>query len=95
MRKEDTFGLDIKKLLTPHGNLMVVKHNLFEGDDYGKRAYVVDLDGVGYRFLRGRDTKLHTSIQANDKDSRKDEYRTEMGFVRKAEKIHGRIKNAA
>jgi hypothetical protein len=95
MRKEDTFGLDIKKLLTPHGSLMIVKHNLFEGATYGKRAYVVDLDAVGYRFLKGRDTKLHTAIQANDKDSRKDEYRTEMGFVRKSEKVHGRITNAA
>jgi hypothetical protein len=93
--KDQTFGLDINRLLTPHGSLMVVKHNLFEGDTYGKRAYVVDLDNVGYRFLRGRDTKLMTNIQANDKDSRKDEYLTEMGFVRRLEKTHGRIKNAA
>jgi hypothetical protein len=93
--KDQTFGLDINRLLTPHGSLMVVKHNLFEGDTYGKRAYVVDLDNVGYRFLRGRDTKLMTNIQANDKDSRKDEYLTEMGLVRKLEKTHGRITNAA
>jgi hypothetical protein len=93
--KDQTFGLDINRLLTPHGSLMVVKHNLFEGDTYGKRGYVIDLDNVGYRFLRGRDTKLMTNIQANDKDSRKDEYLTEMGLVRRLEKTHGRIKNAA
>lgn len=93
--KDQTFGLDINRLLTPHGSLMVIKHNLFEGDTYGKRAYAVDLDNVGYRFLRGRDTKLMTNIQANDKDSRKDEYISEVGLVRRLEKTHGRIKNAA
>jgi len=92
---DETFGLSVQRLLTPHGVLMVVKHNLFEGDTYGKRAYVVDLDNVGYRFLKSRDTKLQTNIQANDKDARKDEYLTEMGLVRRLEKTHGRIKNGA
>lgn len=95
MPKEKTFGIDIQRLLTPHGELMVTKHNLLEGDTYGKRAYVLDLDNIGYRFLKGRDTKLMTNIQANDKDARKDEYLTEFGFVRVQEKTHGRIKNAA
>jgi len=92
---DQSLGLNVQRLITPHGDLMVVKHNLFEGDTYGKRAYVVDLENVGYRFLRGRDTKLFTNIQANDKDARKDEYRTDMGMVRRLEKTHGRIKNAA
>jgi hypothetical protein len=92
---DETFGLSVQRLLTPHGVLMIVKHNLFEGDTYGKRAYVVDLDNVGYRFLKGRDTKLKTNIQANDKDARKDEYLTEMGLVRRLEKTHGRIVNGA
>lgn len=92
---DDSFGLAVKRLITPHGDLMVIKHNLFEGDTYGKRAYVVDMENLGYRFLRGRDTKLFTNIQANDKDGRKDEYRTDMGLVRRLEKTHGRIKNAA
>lgn len=95
VNKEEAFGLNIRRLITPHGDLMVMTHDLFEGDTYGKRAYVVDLDGLGYRFLRGRDTKLHTNIQSPGADSRKDEYRSEVGLVRKVEKIHGRITNAA
>lgn len=93
--KDDTFGIDIIRLLTPHGVLMVTKHNLLEGTTHGKYAYVLDMDNLGYRFLKGRDTKLKTNIQANDKDARKDEYITEFGLFRAHENTHGRITNAA
>ena len=93
--KDDTFGIDIVRLLTPHGVLMVTKHNLLEGTTHGKYAYVLDMDNLGYRFLKGRDTKLKTNIQANDKDARKDEYITEFGLFRAHENTHGRITNAA
>ena len=93
--KDDTFGIDIVRLLTPHGVLMVTKHNLLEGVTHGKYGFVLDMDNLGYRFLKGRDTKLKTNIQANDKDARKDEYITEFGLFRVHENTHGRITNAA
>lgn len=93
--KDDTFGIDIVRLLTPHGVLMVTKHNLLEGTTHGKYGFVLDMDNLGYRFLKGRDTKLKTNIQANDKDARKDEYITEFGLFRAFEETHGRITNAA
>lgn len=93
--KDDTFGIDIIRLLTPHGVLMVTKHNLLEGTTHGKYGFVLDMDNLGYRFLKGRDTKLKTNIQANDKDARKDEYITEFGLFRAHENTHGRITNAA
>ena len=93
--KDDTFGIDIVRLLTPHGVLMVTKHNLLEGTTHGKYGFVLDMDNLGYRFLKGRDTKLKTNIQANDKDARKDEYITEFGLFRAHENTHGRITNAA
>lgn len=95
MPKDDTFGINIMRLLTPHGELLVTKHNLLEGTTHGKMGFVLDLDNLGYRFLKGRDTKLKTNIQANDKDARKDEYITEMGLFRAFEETHGKITNAA
>lgn len=92
---DKTFGIAIDRLLTPHGTFNVVKHNLFEGNQYAKLAMVVDLDNVGYAYLRDRDTKLRMNIQANDSDTRKDEYLTEMGFFRAQERTHGKINNAA
>jgi hypothetical protein len=95
VRDDQTFGLKISRLETPHGDAMLIKHNLFEGAEYAKYAYVVDPANIGWRYLRGRNTKFLSDIQENDKDGRKFEYLTEGGFMRKGEKTHARIKNAA
>jgi hypothetical protein len=95
VRDDQTFGVNISRLETPHGDFMVIKHNLFEGAEYAKYAYVVDPANIGWRYLRGRNTKFLSDIQENDRDGRKFEYLTEGGLMRKGEKTHGRIKNAA
>lgn len=92
-QKEDTFGMSVSRLVTPHGRLRVVTHDLLEGDVFGGYGFIVDLDNIGYRFLRGRDVKLMQNIQANDADSRKDEYLGEIGMFRALEKTHGLITN--
>ena len=90
MPKEQTLGMDIKKLNTPHGTLRIMNHDLLEGPVYGANAYAVDLDNVGYRHMEGRDNKLHINIQENDRDGRKDEYLGEIGCFRVLEETHGR-----
>jgi hypothetical protein len=95
VRDDQTFGVNISRLETPHGDFMVIKHNLFEGAEYAKYAYVVDPANIGWCYLRGRNTKFLSDIQENDRDGRKFEYLTEGGLMRKGEKTHGRIKNAA
>jgi hypothetical protein len=92
---DKTFGIAINRLLTPHGVFNVVKHDLFEGDTHAKMGLVVDIDNLGYAFLRDSDTKLRMNIQANDSDTRKDEYLTEMGLFRAHERTHGKISNMA
>ena len=94
-RSDKTLGVKITRLETPHGDLNIIAHDLLEGDKYGGYGYVVDMNNVGYRFLRNRDVKLKTNIQANDSDTRKDEYLGEVGFWRSLEKTHGRFTNAA
>ena len=92
---ENSFGIDISRLITPHGNLMVVKHHLFDGASHQNLALMVDIDNVGYVFLNGRDTKLVQNIQTPGDDLRKDEWFTECGLVRPQEETHGYITNAA
>jgi len=76
------FGLNIVKYISPHGDINMVKHPMFEGNVFGYYCAVIDLadDVVQYRFLRGRDTSLKQNIQENDEDSTKDEYFSEVGI---------------
>jgi len=85
---DKTFGIDVKEYLTGHGTLLIVKHDLLE-QSYAGYAFAIDPEYLSIRTMKGRDTKLHTNIQANDEDSRKDEYRTDVGFELKLEKAHG------
>ena len=93
--EKEAYGLALSQLITPHGEYLVHKHHLLEGDTYSKRAYIVDIDNVGYAFLQGRDTKLLAGIESPGDDVFKDEYLSEVGFIRMQEKTHGRWKNAS
>lgn len=94
-RTDTTLGMEITRVKTPHGELNLISHDLLEGDEYGGRIYVVDMNNVGYRYLRNSDMKLKTNIQANDVDGRKDQYIGEIGLFRTLEETHGRFTNAA
>ena len=53
--------------------------------DYGM---VIDPENVRYCHLDGRDTKLKTNIQENDRDGIKDEYLTECSLEVRLPKTH-------
>lgn len=84
---DKTYGISLKEYLSGHGSLYLVKHDLLE-EDYSGFGFAIDVDNIQYRPLRDRDTKLNTNIQANDSDTRKDEYFTEAGIAIKLEKAH-------
>jgi hypothetical protein len=92
---EKTFGLRVMQYISPHGTLNLVTHYLLEGSTLGGQIWIMDTDVVTYRYLQnkrgGRDTALHTEIQANDVDGRKDEYLTECGLQFGLEKRHGKV----
>lgn len=78
---EKTFGISIMEYLTPFGTVNLVTMNLFtEVTLYSGYAYLIDVEGLGYRYLDNSDTKLKTNIQANDADGQEDEYITECGL---------------
>lgn len=79
--KDKTFGIDVQQWLTPFGMVNIVLQNLFaETSVYSGYAYLVDIEGIEYRYLANSDTKLRTNIQANDADGEEDEYLTECGI---------------
>lgn len=93
--KADAFGINVKRIITPHGNYLVTKHHLMSGDTYKKEALIIDPENVGYVTLSGRGTKLRTNIQANDADTREDEFLTEAGIKRRLEVTHAKWTNAS
>jgi hypothetical protein len=58
---------------------------------YGSWAFVVDMDYIKYRPLRGRSTKLLRNIQAPDADTVEEEYLTEFSLEVQQEKVHAVI----
>lgn len=78
---EKTFGISIMEYLTPFGTVNIVNMNLFtEVTLYSGYAYLIDIEGLAYRYIENSDTKLKTNIQANDADGQEDEYLTECGL---------------
>jgi hypothetical protein len=74
--QDKKYGLNMTTLVSPYGELKIVRHPLFT-DGLANRTYVLDMETIDYVALRGRDTKLKENIQNNDEDGRRDEYLTE------------------
>jgi hypothetical protein len=90
-----TFGIDVRSLVTPFGEYMIVPHKLMEGDTWKKQALIADLSNLGYRYLKDSDTQLRTNIQAPDADGRKDEILSDVGLFRVLEETHAKWTGAA
>jgi hypothetical protein len=89
--REQTFGLNITRYISPHGELNIIKHRLLE-KAYDGWAIGLDLKNLWYRPLQGRDTILKTNIQDNDEDAEKDEYITECGLMLTLGQTHAIMK---
>lgn len=84
-----TYGMDISTYVAGSAKLEVIDHPLLE-NGYEGYFYIVDPDGMKYRPLRGRGTKLLTNVQANDEDGRKDMFITEASFQFALDKVHAK-----
>jgi len=82
-RAQGSFGHQVTKVDTIHGNITLIKEPLFRGLASGFMC-MVDLDHVSYRPLVGnglnRDTHIVTNVQSDDEDLRKDMILTEAGL---------------
>jgi hypothetical protein len=90
-----SYGLNVRRLVSPHGNLNIVTHYGLTGSTYGGYAVIVDLSNIKRRPLANsagsRDTHIRANIQAPDADTKKSEFLTEVGLVVAQEKSHGYI----
>lgn len=85
--KDKTYGIAVTQFISPHGTVNLVNCQLFgETTAYAGVAYLVDLDGVKYRYLANRDTKLKTHIEDPSADGEEDEYVSEVGLHFEQEK---------
>ena len=73
--------MKISEWVTIHGTIKVVYNPIFVGDLAGY-AYCIDMGNYGYRYIRNRDTKLLTNVQANDTDGEVDQWLSTYGLYR-------------
>ena len=93
-KSNGTFGHQVTKIETVHGDLSLVKEPLFRGFSSGF-CMIVDLDHCSYRPLVGnglnRDTSITTNVQQADEDLRKDMILTEAGLEVSLPETHALI----
>jgi len=90
---EETYGIRTTRLITPHGDFMLVRHNFLENQEYSAYGISVDMSAVKARPLRGRDTALKPDIHGNDVDGQIDQYLTELGLQVEQPERHAILKN--
>lgn len=83
---DSALGLETTELRSPLGRLFLAHAPLFDDTAvYSGYVAVVDMDTVKKRYLAGgvggsRDTHFVDNIQENDRDGKKGEYRSEIGW---------------
>lgn len=91
---EETYGIDMKEYISPHGRLMIVHDDMLTGP-FADRSFIADIKNIDYGPLQGLDTKLSQNIQENDRHGWKDEYYTYLTARFRLEATHGVIYNIA
>lgn len=77
---ERKFGVRITTYESPYGDLLFMRHPLFDGEVWGGYALGLNLNDAQYRFMKGRDMVARESIQANDLDGWWGEYLQDCGY---------------
>lgn len=91
---KDTYGMDVRALITPFGTLYLKTHPLMsQNSTLRYNMLIVDVPNLMYRYLRGRDMDLLTNRQDNDEDARKDEWFGECGLELNLPESHMYIQN--
>lgn len=89
---DTVLGLKVKKIQTTHGDVMLVDHPLFEGENRDK-AFLVDMNHVRYAYHQGRDTQLRRDIGTPSVDGKTHEILTDCGLEVSMPLAHGFLYN--
>lgn len=84
-----SYGMDIATYVAGSARLEIIDHPLLE-NGYEGYFYIVDPDGMKYRPLRGRGTRLRQNIGEDKTDGTTDEYITEASFQYALDKVHAK-----
>lgn len=84
----EKYGVNLKMIVTPHGDLHIARESLLRGNELGGWAFLIPMpveDFIKYRPLVGNgenfDTKIKLDIKKDDNPTvHKDEWYTEMGL---------------
>lgn len=100
------FGMNVSRLLTPFGTLILKTHPLFNqisggtsldgtGTYVGMESwmYILDMDKLQYRYLKDRDTKYEAKYETPGQDSVKSGYISECGLEIGHASAHYILKN--
>lgn len=99
---ETAFGVNFRRLILPHGDLLLAPNWLMENGisgqaGYGDEAYVVDLSAIELRYLNGNgvncDVALFRNVKRDGTDGFTHEYLGELGWVIINERKHARAYN--
>ena len=100
---EKEFGMNVQRLVCPHGELVLKTHPLFNqvtsntsGQSYyalNSSMYVLDMGNLVYRHLKGDDTRYQQKLQENGLDGEKSGYLTECGLEVHHGETHYLIEN--
>jgi len=97
------YGMDVTRVFTPFGTLVMKNHPLFNQDEgginttayYGMESWlaVMDMANVKYVYLTGSDTNYQPVLQSNGMDGMQSGYLTEAGLELSHPVTHYLIKN--
>lgn len=94
MMSEHKVGFYLHTVVTEFGTLHFKSHPRFnELAHLRYDGFVLDVQNLKLRPMKGRDTHLQPNVQANDFDGRKDAYLTELGLEVRFPESHGWIRN--
>lgn len=87
---EKEFGMNVARLISPFGELVIKTHPLFNQNPgsasgqvyYGLNSslFVLDMQNIMYRYMKGDDTRYQPMLQENDLDGEKSGYLSECGL---------------
>ena len=94
--RDTTFGINITRYTSPHGELNLINNKLFQdvadtdaAVDPSTCSVILDIEQLKYRYLR--DTTLEMNIEEPDRDSKENQYMTECGLQMDRPKHHAVI----
>ena len=101
---EKEFGMKIMRFISPHGELVVKTHPLFNQIEGGTTAgteffglnsslFILDMGNLIYRPMKGDDTRFQQKLQENDLDGEKSGFLTEAGMEVQHGQTHFLIEN--